>query len=620
MRSLGRQELSKDEAAGTRSLRARGGRGAERALPEPFARWFADRGWQPRPHQLALLDAAEQRRSTLLIAPTGAGKTLAGFLPSLVNLAQRRRDKRENKGAGLHTLYISPLKALAVDVARNLMAPIAEMSLPIRTETRTGDTPVSRRQRQRVRPPDILMTTPEQLALLLSHPDCGASVRRPRHRHPRRAARAEHRPSAATCWRSTSRGCARSRRKLMSVGSVGNGGAPLRAARLPRAASAAATVHRAGRSRARRGRRQAGNLDPRDRRAGAVGRPHDALRHRARSTRRSRAHRLTPRVRQHAHAGGAAVPGAVARSTTPACRSRCTTARSTPQRAQGRGGDGGGHAARRRRHLDARPRHRLGRRRPRHQRRRAEGREPASSSASAAPTTASTSLRRRSWCPSTASRCWSAAPRSMRPMAGAQDAVLSRAGRARRARPARARHGVRRRRSSPTRSMREVRIGRALRRPHARQLRPRHRLRGDRRLRAQDLRALCAPEARRPTARCASRIRASSQHTGMNVGTIVAAPMIKVRLVGRRSARGSEPRSPGGRMLGEVDEYFIEQLRPGRRLRASRARCCVSKACPRRKPSSRAPSAKDPIIPSYDGGKFPLSTHLAARVRAMLAD
>ena len=173
MRSLGRQELSKDEAAGARSLRARASRGAERALPEPFARWFADRGWRPRPHQLALLDAAEQRRSTLLIAPTGAGKTLAGFLPSLVSLAQRRRDKRENKGAGLHTLYISPLKALAVDVARNVMAPIAEMGLPIRTETRTGDTPVSRRQRQRVRPPDILMTTPEQLALLLSHPDCG---------------------------------------------------------------------------------------------------------------------------------------------------------------------------------------------------------------------------------------------------------------------------------------------------------------------------------------------------------------------------------------------------------------------------------------------------------------
>ncbi len=124
----------------------------------------------PRPHQLALLEAAAARRSALLIAPTGAGKTLAGFLPSLVDLVERAPAR---KGAGLHTLYISPLKALAVDVARNLTAPITEMSLPIRTETRTGDTPPSRRQRQRMRPPDILMTTPEQLALMLSHADAG---------------------------------------------------------------------------------------------------------------------------------------------------------------------------------------------------------------------------------------------------------------------------------------------------------------------------------------------------------------------------------------------------------------------------------------------------------------
>jgi ATP-dependent helicase Lhr and Lhr-like helicase len=167
---LARQELRRDEAPEARPDLARGRRPGEPALPEPFARWFAERGWRPRPHQLALLKAAEERRSTLLIAPTGAGKTLAGFLPSLVHLTQRRAEK---KGAGLHTLYISPLKALAVDVARNVMAPIAEMGLAVRTETRTGDTPVSRRQRQRTRPPDILMTTPEQLALLLSHSDCG---------------------------------------------------------------------------------------------------------------------------------------------------------------------------------------------------------------------------------------------------------------------------------------------------------------------------------------------------------------------------------------------------------------------------------------------------------------
>ena len=72
---------------------------------------------------------------------------------------------------GLHTLYISPLKALAVDIARNLETPVAEMGLPIRIETRTGDTPTSKRQRQRRDPPQILLTTPEQLALLLASAD-----------------------------------------------------------------------------------------------------------------------------------------------------------------------------------------------------------------------------------------------------------------------------------------------------------------------------------------------------------------------------------------------------------------------------------------------------------------
>ncbi len=138
------------------------------ALPEVFRAWFTSRGWTPRPHQMALLEAARDRRSTLLIAPTGAGKTLAGFLPSLVSLSEK---KGARKGAGLRTLYVSPLKALATDIARNLAAPITEMGLKIRTETRSGDTSLAQRQRQRLKPPDILLTTPEQVALLLSHPD-----------------------------------------------------------------------------------------------------------------------------------------------------------------------------------------------------------------------------------------------------------------------------------------------------------------------------------------------------------------------------------------------------------------------------------------------------------------
>ncbi|GHA31365.1 DNA ligase-associated DEXH box helicase [Devosia pacifica] len=129
-----------------------------------IAEWFAARKWQPRQHQRDVLASWQAGASALLIAPTGAGKTMAGFLPTLDDLAR-------NSHQGLHTLYISPLKALAVDVARNLTTPITEMGLKIKVETRTGDTPSSRRQRQRFDPPHVLLTTPEQIALLLSHPD-----------------------------------------------------------------------------------------------------------------------------------------------------------------------------------------------------------------------------------------------------------------------------------------------------------------------------------------------------------------------------------------------------------------------------------------------------------------
>ncbi len=141
------------------------------ALPERFAQWFEGRGWSPRRHQLEAVAAAQAGRSALVIAPTGGGKTLAGFLPSLVEIAAEIDAwdaKPSDRPHKLHTLYISPLKALAVDVARNLQTPAQEMGLGVRAETRTGDTPPNRRQRQRAKPPDILLTTPEQLALLIA--------------------------------------------------------------------------------------------------------------------------------------------------------------------------------------------------------------------------------------------------------------------------------------------------------------------------------------------------------------------------------------------------------------------------------------------------------------------
>ncbi len=133
-------------------------------LPLPLTDWFAAKGWRPRRHQRDMLTAARAGAHALLVAQTGAGKTLAGFLPSLVELIERPTD-------GLHTLYVSPLKALAVDVQRNLLTPIEQMGLDIRVETRTGDTPSDRKARQRARPPQMLLTTPESLSLLLSYPD-----------------------------------------------------------------------------------------------------------------------------------------------------------------------------------------------------------------------------------------------------------------------------------------------------------------------------------------------------------------------------------------------------------------------------------------------------------------
>jgi ATP-dependent helicase Lhr and Lhr-like helicase len=139
-------------------------------LPPRFAHWFADRGWRPRTHQLELLKRSRGGESVLLIAPTGAGKTLAGFLPSLVALSDRRLREGQSVG-GVHTLYISPLKALAVDIRRNLETPVVEIGLKLAIETRTGDTPTHRRQRQKLAPPQILLTTPEQLSLLIAARD-----------------------------------------------------------------------------------------------------------------------------------------------------------------------------------------------------------------------------------------------------------------------------------------------------------------------------------------------------------------------------------------------------------------------------------------------------------------
>jgi len=136
-------------------------------VPTKIEDWFTKQNWQVRNYQRAMVQAFSQKRDTLLIAPTGGGKTLAGFLPSLIDLLE----KPVSAPPSLHTLYISPLRALTNDIERNLNRPVDDLNLPITIGVRTGDTKSYQRTKQRKTPPDILLTTPESLMLLLSYPD-----------------------------------------------------------------------------------------------------------------------------------------------------------------------------------------------------------------------------------------------------------------------------------------------------------------------------------------------------------------------------------------------------------------------------------------------------------------
>ncbi len=339
-------------------------------LPPRFQDWFAAKGWTVRPHQSALVEMAGRGASVLLVAPTGGGKTLAGFLPSLIALAETPKRARARK---LHTLYISPLKALAVDVARNLETPIAEMGLAVTVETRTGDTPAARRQRQRHAPPDILLTTPEQLALLdrpspqrpiVRGPQDGGAGRiaRALQFQARRFAGAGFGPAVATGARAS------------AGGPVGDGGRSQAVATLSDAAA--------------HGWGEPGGVDRRQRRRHAphhhqrvgflcaLGGTSGAPRH-AGCDGGDRGIENRPDLRQHPQPGRAHLPGIVAAQRAELADRAASWLAGAGTAAQGGSGDGQRRAEGGGLHLHPGSRHRLGRGGQGDLHRRAQGRSPA---------------------------------------------------------------------------------------------------------------------------------------------------------------------------------------------------------------------------------------------------
>ncbi|MVA75658.1 ATP-dependent helicase [Auraticoccus sp. F435] len=145
------------------------------AFGEATRRWFLDSFAEPTAAQAGAWEAITAGQNALVVAPTGSGKTLAAFLAALDRLSRRPADAGRT---GVHTLYVSPLKALAVDVERNLRAPLRGISRTaerlgltapeISVGVRSGDTPASQRRRLTTSPPDVLITTPESLFLMLT--------------------------------------------------------------------------------------------------------------------------------------------------------------------------------------------------------------------------------------------------------------------------------------------------------------------------------------------------------------------------------------------------------------------------------------------------------------------
>ena len=128
--------------------------------------WLKKKGWSLYDHQIETLRLIKKGFDVILHAPTGGGKTIGGFMPSIDDFINNNYKSQE-----FHTLYISPLKALTTDVQRNLLNPINDLKINIKVETRTSDTSTYNKAKQIKKPPNFLMTTPESFALLMARTD-----------------------------------------------------------------------------------------------------------------------------------------------------------------------------------------------------------------------------------------------------------------------------------------------------------------------------------------------------------------------------------------------------------------------------------------------------------------
>lgn len=145
----------------------------ESPLPRELANWFAGEGWRPYSFQTEAWQRWNEGRSGLIHVPTGAGKTYAAYLGPLGDCVRAIAARGPGKSPpdGLAVLYITPLRAVSRDIEKALCRPVESLGLPIRVESRTGDTSTALRARQRKRPPHVLITTPESLTLMLTQDD-----------------------------------------------------------------------------------------------------------------------------------------------------------------------------------------------------------------------------------------------------------------------------------------------------------------------------------------------------------------------------------------------------------------------------------------------------------------